>query len=37
MPYAAQEYVQRFLMHRNALIDLLEKIPESEGNFKGLG
>jgi uncharacterized damage-inducible protein DinB len=34
MPYTAQEYVQRFMMHRAALIDLLEKIPEDQGHFK---
>ena len=34
MSYLAQEYVQRFMMHRGALLDLLEKIPESQGEFK---
>ena len=34
MPYSAQEYIQRFMMHRTALIDLLEKIPDDQGNFK---
>jgi uncharacterized damage-inducible protein DinB len=34
MPYSAQEYIQRFMMHRSALTDLLEKIPEDKGDFK---
>lgn len=34
MPYSAQEYIQRFMMHRGALTDLLEKLPEDKGDFK---
>jgi uncharacterized damage-inducible protein DinB len=34
MPNSAQEYVSRFMMHRGALVDLLEKIPDSQGEFK---
>lgn len=34
MPYSSQEYLQRFMMHRAALIELLEKIPDAQGDFK---
>ena len=34
MPYSAQEYIQRFMMHRGALTDLLEKIPDDKGDSK---
>jgi uncharacterized damage-inducible protein DinB len=35
MPYTAQEYARAFMMHRAALLDGLEKIPNDKGNFKG--
>jgi uncharacterized damage-inducible protein DinB len=34
MANSAQEYVQRFMMHRGALVDLLEIVPENQGEFK---
>jgi hypothetical protein len=34
VPYSTQEYIQRFMLHRGALVDLLEKIPDSQGDFK---
>jgi hypothetical protein len=29
----AAEYAQAFMMHRGALLELLEKIPADQGNF----
>jgi uncharacterized damage-inducible protein DinB len=34
MPYTAQEYARAFMMHRAALLDVLEKIPNDKGNFR---
>jgi uncharacterized damage-inducible protein DinB len=34
MAYTAQEYTQAFMMHRAALLDVLEKIPNDKGSFK---
>lgn len=32
MPYPAQEYAQLFQKHREALLDLLEQIPDEQGD-----
>jgi uncharacterized damage-inducible protein DinB len=33
MPYTAQEYLQTWMMHRGAILDLLEKLPDDKGDF----
>ena len=33
MPRTGPEYAQSFLSHRSALLDLLEHLPEDQGNF----
>jgi uncharacterized damage-inducible protein DinB len=33
MPYSANEYLQSWMMHRGAILDLLEKLPDDKGDF----
>lgn len=33
MPYSANEYLQTWMMHRGAILDLLEKLPDDKGDF----
>ncbi|WP_027483344.1 DinB family protein [Deinococcus pimensis] len=33
MPYSGQEYARSFVMHRAALVDLLDQVPEDRGEF----
>ncbi|PYE49919.1 DinB family protein [Deinococcus yavapaiensis] len=32
MPYAVEDYVQMFRRHRDALVDLLERLPDESGD-----
>jgi uncharacterized damage-inducible protein DinB len=34
MPYTGAEYAQFFMMHRAALLELLERIPADKGDFR---
>jgi uncharacterized damage-inducible protein DinB len=33
MSYSANEYLQSWMMHRGAILDLLEKLPNDQGDF----
>lgn len=33
MPYSANEYLQSWMMHRGAILELLEKLPDDKGDF----
>ena len=33
MPYSANEYVRSWMMHRGAILDLLEQLPDDKGDF----
>jgi uncharacterized damage-inducible protein DinB len=33
MPYSANEYLQTWMMHRGAILDLLEKLPDDKSDF----
>jgi uncharacterized damage-inducible protein DinB len=33
MPYSTHEYLQSWMMHRGAILDLLEKLPDDKGDF----
>jgi uncharacterized damage-inducible protein DinB len=33
MPYSANEYLQSWMMHRGAILDLLDKLPDDKGDF----
>jgi uncharacterized damage-inducible protein DinB len=33
MPYSANEYLQTWIMHRAPILELLEKLPDDQGDF----
>jgi uncharacterized damage-inducible protein DinB len=33
MPYSTSEYLQTWMMHRGAILELLEKLPDDKGDF----
>jgi uncharacterized damage-inducible protein DinB len=33
MPYTANDYLRSWMMHRGAILDLLEKLPDDKGDF----
>jgi uncharacterized damage-inducible protein DinB len=33
MSYSANDYLQSWMMHRGAILDLLEKLPDDKGDF----
>ncbi len=33
MPYSTSDYLQSWMMHRGAILDLLEKLPDDKGEF----
>jgi uncharacterized damage-inducible protein DinB len=33
MPYSASEYLQTWMMHRGAILELLGKLPDDKGDF----